>query len=373
MVDTLKALVVGGGVGGMAASIALAVKGFAVDLVEIDPQWKVLGAGITITGPTLRAFKSLGIIEEVAAEGYFSPVVELLTKDGALMGKHIMPPLAADLPAAGGILRPVLHRILADKTRASGTHVRLGMSVEALVQDAAGVDVTFSDGSQGRYDCVIGADGLHSRIRAMIFPDAGKPEFTGQGCWRVLADRPAEIGGAQMYYGADCKAGVNPCSPDKMYMFVNSAMPGNPRVDPVAGIEMLRALLGDFGGAIADVRAGLGPDSAFNYRPLEALLLPLPWSVGRVGLIGDAAHATTPHLASGAGLAIEDGLVLAEELTAADSVAEGWRIFAERRWERARLVVETSVELGAMELAHADGGAQTRLFGEATAALAEPI
>lgn len=373
MVDTLKALIVGGGVGGMAASIALRMKGFAVDLVETDAQWKVLGAGITITGPTLRAFKSLGIIEEVAAEGYFSPVVELLTHSGELMVKHVMPPLAADLPAAGGILRSVLHRILSDKTRVSGTNVRLGVTVDVLTQDDAGVDVQFSDGSQGRYDCVIGADGLHSKVRSLIFPDAPKPAFTGQGCWRVLADRPAEITGAQMFYGADCKAGINPCSPDKMYLFVNSAMPGNPRVDPDEGIAMLSSLLEGFGGAIAAVREGLGAQSAFNYRPLEALLLPLPWSAGRIGLIGDAVHATTPHLASGAGLAIEDGLVLADELAAASDVAEGWQAFAQRRWERARMVVETSVQLGRMELAHADGGEQTRLFGEATAALTQPI
>ena len=89
--------------------------------------------------------------------------------------------------------------------------------------------------------------------------------------------------------------------------------------------------------------------------------------------LGDAAHATTPHLATGAGLAIEDALVLAEEMAAADSVAEGWQRFEARRWERARMVVETSVQLGRMELAHADSGDQARLFGQAVAALAEPI
>lgn len=373
MPHSMKVLIVGGGVGGMATAVALAQRGIIADLVEIDPQWKVLGAGITITGPTLRAFKALDIIGEVEAEGCFSPKVSLFTHKGELIVEHIMPPLAADLPAAGGILRPILHRIFSTRTKAVGTNVRLGLTVSAMMQEAEGVDVQFSDGTVGRYDCVVGADGAFSTVRSLLFPDAPLPKFTGQGCWRVLADRPPEIEGGQMYYGPDCKAGVTPCSPDKMYMFVNNAMPGNPRVDPEKGIDMLREIIADFGGVIAKVREGLGPYSAFNYRPLEALLMPRPWAEGRVGLIGDAAHATTPHLASGAGLAVEDALVLAEEMTAASSVAEGWRRFEERRWERSRLVVETSVRLGQMELAHEDSAAQTRLFGETTVALTQPI
>lgn len=373
MPASLKVLIVGGGVGGMATAIALAQRGVGADLIDIDPQWKVLGAGITVTGPTLRAFKVLGIIDEVQAEGNFSPKVGLFTQHGELIAEHVMPPLAADLPASGGILRPVLHRILSTRTTQAGTNVRLGLTVSSLTEDADGVDVRFSDGSEGRYDCVVGADGASSAVRNLLFPHAPKPQFTGQGCWRVLADRPPELAGGQMYYGVDRKAGVTPCSRDKMYMFVNSAMPGNPRVDPEKGIDMLRDIIADFGGTIARVREGLGPHSALNYRPLEALLLPRPWSKGRVGLIGDAAHATTPHLASGAGLAIEDAIVLAEEMTAASTVAEGWQRFEARRWERCRLVVETSVRLGQMELAQEDSAEQTRLFGQVTAALAEPI
>ena len=373
MPKKMKTLVVGGGVGGMAAAIAFAQRGIVVDLIDSDPQWKVLGAGITITGPTLRAFKALGFLDEVREFAAFSRKVGLYTYTGDLIAEHVMPPLAADLPAAGGILRPVLHGIMSVRTQAAGTNVRLGLTVTSFEQDPDGVDVVFSDGSAGRYDCVIGADGAFSPMRSMLFPDAPKPKFTGQGCWRVLADRPEWLEGGQMYYAPDRKAGVTPCAPDKMYMFLNSSMPGNPRVNPEDGIEMLRELIAEFGGIIATVREGLGPDSSFNYRPLEALLLPRPWALGRIGLIGDAAHATTPHLASGAGLAVEDGLVLAEEMLAAETVAEGWQRFEERRWERVRLVVEASVRLGQMEIDRVSADEQTRLFGHATAALAQPI
>lgn len=373
MPKDLKTLVVGGGVGGMATAIAFAQRGVVVDLVDIDPHWKVLGAGITITGPTLRAFKALDLLDEVSAVAAFSKKIGLYTQAGDLIAEHAMPPLAADLPAAGGILRPALHKIMSSRTTALGTNVRLGVTVRSFTQDADGVDVIFTDGSEGRFDLVVGADGAFSAIRGMLFPDAPRPQFTGQGCWRVLADRPEWLDSGRMYYGPDRKAGVTPCSADKMYMFCNSTMPGNPRIDDAEGIEMLRELLAGFGGVIATVRDELGPDSAFNYRPLEAMLLPRPWALYRVGLIGDAAHATTPHLASGAGLAVEDGLVLAQEMLAADSVAAGWQAFEERRWERGRLVVETSVQLGQMEIDRAPSEDQTRVFGAAVAALAEPI
>lgn len=373
MPQNIKTLIVGGGVGGMAAAIAFAQRGIVADLVDIDPQWKVLGAGITITGPTLRVFKSLGVLDEVRQEAAFSRKVGLYTQSGELIAEHVTPPLAPDVPASGGILRPVLHSILSSRTRTVGTNVRLGVTVSSFEQDPDGVDVVFNDGSQGRYDLVVGADGVFSNMRTMLFPDAPRPTFTGQGCWRVLADRPSWLEGGQMYYAPDRKAGVTPCAVDKMYMFVNSPMPGNPRVDPDEGIGMLRDLIADFGGIIATVRESLGPDSSFNYRPLEAMLLPRPWAIGRVGLIGDAAHATTPHLASGAGLAVEDGLVLAEEMLAADSVADGWQRFEDRRWERSRLVVETSVRLGQMEINRAAADEQTRLFGQTTAILAQPI
>ena len=370
---SLKILIIGGGVGGMATAIAFARYGIQADLVDIDPHWKVLGAGITITGPTLRAFKTLGVIDEVAAEGSFSATVGLYTQTGNLIVEHTMPPLVADLPATGGILRPVLHRILSTHTLRVGTQVRLGLTVAGFAQSDAGVEVAFSDGSSGHYDLVVGADGVNSGVRDMLFPDAPKPELTGQGCWRVLADRPPGVKGAQMYYGKDSKAGITPCSPDKVYMFLNNTMLGNPWVDPVEGIEQLRAHLAGFGGAIATVREGLGPDSAFNYRPLAALLLQRPWSVGRVGLIGDACHATTPHLASGAGITVEDALVLAEEMMAASSVEEGWQRFEARRWERCSMVVKTSVRLGAMEIAQEEGNEQAKVFGEAMAALMQTI
>ncbi|HEU0043515.1 FAD-dependent oxidoreductase [Sphingomonas sp.] len=368
-----RALVVGGGIGGMSAAIALRQRGVAVDLVDIDPEWRVYGAGITITGPTLRAFNRLGLIDAIAREGYFSDRVEFYSADGILISTLDSPVLEPGIPAAGGILRPVLHRIMSERTVADGTQVRLGVTVDGFVEDDDGVHVTFTDGTSGRYDAVIGADGSHSRLRARLFPGAPKLEFTGQGCWRILAPRPANVTCSQIWFGPECKLGMNPCSPDSMYMFATTHMPGNPHVAEDQLLHGMRDILAPFGGDVAAVRAGLGPDSQPNYRPLFAMTLPAPWNIGRIGLIGDAVHPTTPHLATGAGLSVEDGIVLAEELMAADSVAEGWVRFTARRLERARLVVENSVQIGRFEQEGGRDSDVRDLMRLTTQALAEPV
>jgi 2-polyprenyl-6-methoxyphenol hydroxylase-like FAD-dependent oxidoreductase len=114
---------------------------------------------------------------------------------------------------------------------------------------------------------------------------------------------------------------------------------------------LLRELLAPYGGIAAQVREGITPGAAIVYRPLEVLLMPGAWHQGRVLLLGDAAHATTPHLASGAGLAVEDALVLGEELAAADSVPAALVAHTARRSARCRSVVEGSVAVGNAQLA----------------------
>ncbi|WP_229261880.1 FAD-dependent oxidoreductase [Duganella guangzhouensis] len=360
----------------MAAAISLRKRGFEVDLVELDPHWQVAGAGITISGPTLRAFATLGIIDEVLREGFCADGVNICDANGKLLTELPTPHLAGDtVPGGGGILRPVLARILSQATLASGTQVRLGTTFSEITQDEDGVDVVFSDGSRGRYDLLIGADGLNSRVRQAQFPDAAKPEFTGQGCWRALVPRPAAIDRPHIFMGPRVKAGVNPVSQDEMYLFFTLHMPGNPFIEPQDWPQRLAQELAGFGGTISAIRDGLDADSRILYRPLEKLLLTTPWHRGRVVLLGDAAHATTPHLASGAGAAVEDALVLAEELARAGSHEAAFKVYMERRLPRARMIVENSVALGELErTADAESKQQfSQLMRASQAALAAPI
>lgn len=370
-----RILIIGGGFSGMAAAIQLRKLGAEVDLVEIDPGWRSYGAGISLGGATLRAFRTLGILEAFLAQGSATDGVHICLPHGAKVAELPTPRLAgADVPGGGGIMRPVLARILAEATRAAGVNVFLGCTFTAIEQDTAGVEVGFTDGQRRRYELVIGADGLYSKVREALFPKAPRPRYSGQAVWRAVLPRPAEIETATMWMGPRVKPGVNPVSKTEMYLFVTEPRPTNEHVDPATFVDQLRALLVDFPSPLLQsIRAGIGADSQIVFRPLEGLLMPQPWSSGRVVLIGDTVHATTPHLASGACIGIEDALVLAEELGRSADVAAALRAFEARRWERCRMVVENSARLGEIEVAGGDKDEHARIMRESLMALAQPI
>jgi len=136
----------------------------------------------------------------------------------------------------------------------------------------------------------------------------------------------------------------------------------------------MRGLLEDFSAPLlATLREQITDKAQIVFRPLEAMLMPQPWHKGRVVLIGDAVHATTPHLASGACIGIEDGLVLAECLGSAQSMPAALQAFQDRRWERCRMVVENSLRLGEIEMTHGSKDEHTQIMRESLMALAQPI
>jgi len=370
------ALIIGGGFSGMSAAIQLRRLGVAVDLVEIDPGWRSYGAGISLGGATLRAFRTLGILEEFLRLGAASDEVHLRLPHGLQVATLPTPRLAGpDVPGGGAILRPVLARILAEATRASGTTVRLGLSFSRITPVAGGAEVAFTDGTSGRYDLVIGADGLYSQVRRTLFADAAVPRYSGQAVWRAVLPRPAEVTTTLMWVGPKIKVGVNPVSADEMYLFVTEDRETNDFVDPATFVERLDALLAPFPDPLVQgLRPQLAsPDARIVYRPLEGLLQPLPWHLGRTVLIGDTVHATTPHLASGACIGIEDAIVLAEEIGRAATAEAAIAAFEARRWERCRMVVENSGRLGEIEITGGDKAEHQQIMRASMAALAQPI
>jgi 2-polyprenyl-6-methoxyphenol hydroxylase-like FAD-dependent oxidoreductase len=370
-----KVLVVGGGIGGMCAAIELRKRGVDVDLVEIDPDWRVYGAGITISGPTLRAFRTVGVLDAIQQQGACTDGLDIFLANGVKVATLSSPRVAgADVPGTGGIMRPVLARILSAATLASGTGVRLGVTITSLTQEGSQVAVSFTDDSSGRYDLVIGADGVSSAVRDHVLPEAPRPRFTGQACWRAVISRPAEMERAAFYMGKDVKAGLNPVSKDEMYLFFLDKRERPDHLEPEQWPEILRSVLAEFSNCpVADIRDSITPESRIIYRPLFALMVPTPWHRGRVVLIGDACHATTPHLASGAGLAVEDAIVLVEELARVNDVETGLQRFTARRYERCRLVVENSVRLGDIERNGGSSEEHERLMRASMTALLEPI
>ena len=371
-------LIIGGGFSGMAAAIELRKSGFEVDLAEIDPGWRSYGAGISLGGATIRAFKTLGIADEFVRQGYGSDGIDLCSANGATLAQLPTPKLAGlELPGGGAIMRPVLASIMADATRAAGARVKLGCTFTAMTQDTQGVEVSFADGGRKCYDLVIGADGLNSKARETIFPDAPKPRYTGQCVWRMNLPRPANIIRPTMWMGAPkVKIGVNPISQTEMYLFVTEDRPTKDRVDPVEFPQILTDLLTRVPAlAVQSIREQINAQSQIVYRPLEGLLLPRPWYRGRVVLIGDAVHATTPHLASGACIGIEDAIVLAQELARQPSgeVYLALDAFQSRRWERCRMVVENSLRMGVLEVSGGDKEEQARLMQTSLMAMSAPI
>ncbi|MBC5766757.1 FAD-dependent oxidoreductase [Ramlibacter albus] len=370
-----RILIIGGGFSGMSAAIELRKQGAEVDLVEIDAGWRSYGAGISLGGATLRAFRQLGILDEFLRLGAASDGVELRTPDGRPVGNLPTPRLAGpDVPGGGAIMRPVLARILADATRRSGANVRLGCTFSSIEHDAEGAEVSFTDGQRQRYDLVIGADGLYSKVRATLFPGAPSPRYSGQAVWRAVLPRPAELKTITMWLGGAVKPGLNPVSAEEMYLFVTEHRPENQFVDPATFVQALKALLAPFPDPMLQtVREQLQENSQIVFRPLEGLLLPQPWYHGRVVLIGDSVHATTPHLASGACIGIEDALVLAEEIGRSSEVPAALEAFQARRWERCRMVVDNSGRLGQIEIENGSKEEHGRIMRDSLMALAAPI
>ena len=370
-----NALIVGGGFSGMAAAIEMRKRGLDVDLVEIDPGWRSYGAGISLAPPTLRAFRTLGILDAFLERGAATDGVQAFTANGHKIADIPTPRLAGvDIPGGGGVMRPVLSDILAEATRASGARVRLGVTFTSMTSRGEKVEVELSDGEHGAYDVVVGADGLNSKVRAEAFPDTPAPAYVGQCVWRAVLPRPREVQSVMMWMGRQVKAGVNPVSRDQMYLFVTEDRPNNDRITPEDFLPLLRKLLTPFTAPVMEfVRAQLNEASQIVYRPIEWLLAPRPWGRGRIVLIGDAAHATTPHLASGACIGVEDGIVLAQTLAENESVEAALAAFEARRWERCRMVVENSVRLAQIEISGGDPGEHARLMGQSMGALAAPI
>nr|WP_265738032.1 FAD-dependent oxidoreductase [Pseudomonas aeruginosa] len=356
-VSITKVLIVGGGIGGLTTAIALHRKGIAADVIERDPNWSVYGVGIIQPSNVLRALRDIGLGDACVQNGRGFQGWRFCDAQGHPLAEgcgHNV--LGDDYPPINGIRRPALHKILTEATLAQGTSVRLGVTLASWTEDNEGVEVEFSDGSAGRYDLIIGADGAYSQLRNRLFGDSVMPRFTGQGVWRHNFERPRDLDWGMVFFGAKSKAGLVPLSDSLMYLFIATPEPGNPRHPADQLHLLLKERLAEYGGILRQLREQIDDPANVVYRPMEVLMLPQPWHKGRVVLIGDSAHSSTPHLAEGAGMAIEDSVLLADMLAAGqDDLDAVLSAFAQRRLPRAKLVYDTSLTIGEWEMAQWNG------------------
>src|SRR5262245_24661406 len=345
-----RALIVGAGMAGLTQGLALKHAGVACEILEIRPALTEPGSGITLQGPALRALRDVGVLDACVARGFAQTFFKTCDADGNVTGTVDLPRLLGpNYPATIGIMRHAVHEVLAAELDRLAVPVRLGTSVSALAQDEDGVDVTFTDGTSARYDLVIGADGSNSKVREMTFGPQTRPRYTGQMNWRATVRRPPEVMGRYSYFGPTIKSGFNPVSEREMYIYLLQNVPERPRWEDEELPAILRGLLAEFGGILGRARDEVHDPKHIICRPVFSMIMAPPWYSGRVVLIGDAAHTTTPQLASGASIAIEDAVVLARHLRSETSVEMALAAFMRARYERCRMVVGNSEQLGEWE------------------------
>ncbi|MEV8308237.1 FAD-dependent oxidoreductase [Streptomyces flavidovirens] len=356
MTHTRTVLVVGGGTAGSALAVLLRRAGVAVDLVEAKADWNATtGSGITLQGNALRVLREVGVWEQVSAHGFSSDGVTIVTPDGTeIFTQEDVRTGGDDLPATVGMRRPALQRILIEAVRASGTRVRLGCTIDTLTQDAAGVDVSFTDGTSSRYDLVVAADGLNSRTRELIGV-TDKPAPTGMAIWRTPAPLPAGVTRTHLAYGGPAYiAGFCPTSDTTVYAYLVEPNRDRASIDPASYADEMRRLAEGYGGHWEEIRASITDPAQVNYTWFDRHLVEGAWHRGRVVLVGDAAHACPPTLAQGAAMSLEDVSVLAELLSPDDiwgaSLESTLTAYRDRRMERVRMVVDASVQIGQWQL-----------------------
>lgn len=342
MAPVERALVVGAGIGGLAAAAALAARGVEVEVVEARPDSSVYGVGINQPANSLRALKSLGVLERLMDVGsvYDEHVFKdrkgevIVSVDAHLGGPGIPPNL--------GLTRRDLHDALIAAAADAGASVRYGVKPVAVEEAGEKVEVELADGASGAYDLVAAFDGIHSEMRPRLFGTDHEPVHTGHAVWRVTKPR---IEGAEqliLYQGVLAKAGHIPISEELFYLLL--VVPSEPGERPPRDqyASLLRGHLEQFDSVPAYFREALADDDDIVFSPLEEVRLPEPWHKGRVILAGDAAHACMPHNTQGAAMAIEDGVVLAEEVIQDRDLDASLTAFEARRLPRVRRVQETS-------------------------------
>ena len=328
----MRVIVVGGGIGGLSIAIALRRAGIETTVLERTSKLEAAGAGITLFGNAMRGLEQLGVRDAVAKRSAAARRVAILTSEGGALSE--MPPDLFEESTATH--RGDLQEALAE---AAG-ELRLDSEVTSVQEDGRGVGLQLADGSAERGDLVIGADGVQSAIRRQLWPGT-QPRYAGYTAWRGVTQFSLEPGRLTESWGRGQRFGLVDIGGGRTYWFATKNAPEGEQ-DEQAGrrAELLRRF-SDWHKPVRQVLESADESSilrndVYYLDPLDT------WSRGRVVLLGDAAHATTPGIGQGAAQAIEDAVALARAVDGASDLPPALDEYEARRRARAALVLEMS-------------------------------
>ncbi|HEX8263859.1 MAG TPA: FAD-dependent monooxygenase, partial [Pyrinomonadaceae bacterium] len=302
----MKVLIVGAGIGGLAAAIALQKVGFEVEVYEAAPVLREIGAGISLWSNATAVLENLGLLDEAVEKSAVLSVLKIKNETGELLMKaEIGKYRPASICIHRADLIDLLQRNCAPKT------IRSGKTFERLEQNENGVNAFFADGTTANGDVLIGADGINSRVRAQIKGNS-KPIYRGYAVWRGIIEfneNGFEANTATETWGAGKRFGLAPVGKNRFYWYATNNQPEGSILAPPERKAQMLEFFGEWHAPIPQiVEAAAAEDILHNDcydRPPES-----GWSKNRVCLTGDAAHPTTPNMGQGGCLALEDAVVL---------------------------------------------------------------
>ena len=339
----MRALVIGGGIGGLTAALALQQRGVAVEVYERAARLEEVGAGISLWPNALKALYRLGLEERLRAISFVAATGAVRRQDGAILSATS----AKTFVDRFGLPTTVFHRaellrVLLDAV--AGTPIHLGRACETVEQDAHGATAVFADGGPAHGDVLIGADGVRSRIRDHLGV-SGPLRYAGYTAWRGIApfETSRLVGGETL--GCGQRFGLVPIARERVYWYATTNTEEGQTEDAASTHTTLRRLFARWHGPIPALLDATDPaaiirSDIYDRDPVDR------WGSGRVTLLGDAAHPMTPNLGQGACQAIEDALFLAGCLAAGGPIEAALRRYEAVRRPRTAAVVRASRNVG---------------------------
>jgi FAD-dependent urate hydroxylase len=333
-----RVLIVGAGIAGLALARSLARIGDRPEVIEREPAWRPAGTGIYLPGNATRALRALGLDPKVASQSVEIPRQRFSNHRGRLLREVDVAALWRPVGPCLAMHRADLHDLLLEA--AGDVPTRLGRGVDGITQRNGAISVECSDRTNGDYDLVVGADGINSAVRRLTFGPTAVPRAVGQVGWRFVAARPPEVTTWSVMLGPRTAFLTIPIGDDRVYCYCNVVSSPDADGGDDDPAEHLGQLFSEFADPAATLLDALDPADAIHVSTIEEVALD-SWVRDHVVLIGDAAHATSPNMAQGAAMALEDALVLANCLRDIRSIPDTLAAFEARRrprtdWVRAQ-------------------------------------